>query len=408
MITTKKELNSLLKGQNAEPHDLLGMHPLTRQGRRGLVVRAFLQDARACDVVDYQHAPEQRYPMTKIHELGCFETFIPDRAEVFPYRLRAEKNNGEIRQFCDPYSILPTLSSQDLYLFNEGTEHRIYQKLGAHPREINGIKGVSFAVWAPNAGRVSVVGDFNRWDGRYFPMRELGNSGVWELFIPGLETGLLYKYEIVPRKGALRLKTDPYGSYFEAPPGNASIIWDVADYTWGDQTWMERREKTDWMREPVLVYEVHLGSWRRKMEDGNRPLNYRELATELVEYVKKMGFTHVEFMPLSEYPFDGSWGYQVTGFYAPTHRYGTPRDFMHLIDTLHQNGIGVILDWVPAHFPKDFFALPHFDGEHLYEHADPRQGEHARLGHPDLQLRAAGGALFFAGQRHDLAGPLSL
>jgi 1,4-alpha-glucan branching enzyme len=407
MITTKKELDSLLKGQNAEPHDLLGMHPLTRQGRRGLVVRALLQDARACDVVDYQRAPELRYAMTKVHDLGCFETFLPDRAEVFPYRLRVEKNNGEIRQFCDPYSILPTLSSQDLYLFNEGTEHRIYQKLGAHPREINGVKGVSFAVWAPNAGRVSVVGDFNRWDGRYFPMRELGNSGVWELFIPGLETGMLYKYEIVPRQGALRLKTDPYGSYFEAPPGNASIIWDVADYAWGDQTWMERREKTDWMREPVLVYEVHLGSWRRKMEDGNRPLTYCELAAELVEYVKKMGFTHVEFMPLSEYPFDGSWGYQVTGFYAPTRRYGTPRDFMHLVDTLHQNGIGVILDWVPAHFPKDFFALPHFDGEHLYEHGDPRQGEHQDWGtlifnyaRPEVRCFLLGSAMTWLDRYH--------
>ena len=209
MIAAKKDWDSLLHGQNAQPHHLLGMHPLTQQGRRGVVVRAFLQDGRACDLVDSQHAPEARYPMTKINDLGCFEIFVPDRPEVFPYRLRVEKNNGEIRQFYDPYSFLPTLTHQDLYLFNEGTEHRIYQKLGAHLREINGVKGVSFAVWAPNARRVSVVGDFNRWDGRFFPMRSLGNSGVWEIFIPGLETGLLYKYEILPHKGALRLKTDP-------------------------------------------------------------------------------------------------------------------------------------------------------------------------------------------------------
>jgi 1,4-alpha-glucan branching enzyme len=380
MIATKSSLDSLRRGQQAQPHSLLGMHPITHQGRRGLVVRAFLQDSRACEVVDYQRTPEVRYPMTKIDDLGGFETFIPDRPDVFRYRLSVEKNNSELRQFYDPYSFLPTLSDQDLYLFNEGTEHRVYQKLGARLREFDGVKGVSFAVWAPNASRVSVVGDFNRWDGRYFPMRPLGNSGVWEIFIPGLEAGLLYKYEIVPRKGAMRLKTDPYGTYFEAPPNNASVIWNVDDYNWGDKEWMERRAKTDWAREPVLVYEVHLGSWRRNPEDGNRPLHYRELATALVQYVKQMGFTHVEFMPLSEYPFDGSWGYQVTGFHAPTHRYGTPQDFMFLVDTLHQNGIGVILDWVPAHFPKDFFALAHFDGTHLYEHQDPRQGEHQDWG----------------------------
>ena len=380
MIATRKELDELLRGQHGHPHGFLGMHPLTHHGRAGVVVRAFVQDAVTCEVVDYSHDPELRYPMEKLDPMGLFETFIPDRKEVFRYRLREEKGNGEIRQFYDPYGFLPTLSQQDLYLFNEGTEHRVYQKLGAHLREIDGVKGVSFAVWAPNASRVSVVGDFNHWDGRYFPMRSLANSGVWEIFIPGLEEGLLYKYEIVPRRGAMRLKTDPYGAYFEGPPNNASIVWNVANYKWKDKAWMEKRGKTDWLKQPVLVYEVHLGSWRRNPADGNRPLNYRELAKELVAYVKELGFTHVEFMPLAEYPFDGSWGYQVTGFYAPTHRYGSPQDFMYLVDTLHQNGIGVFLDWVPAHFPKDFFALPHFDGTHLYEHSDPRQGEHQDWG----------------------------
>ena len=228
MIATAKELEALLQGRHGQPHNFLGMHPVTHQGLHGLVARALVQDGRTCEVVDYQHQPERRYPMEKLDALGFFETFIPDRAEVFRYRLRIEKANGEIWQFYDPYSFLPTLSDQDLYLLNEGTEHRVYQKLGAHVRQVNGVFGVSFAVWAPNALRVSVVGDFNNWDGRYFPMRSLGNSGVWELFIPGLQEGMLYKYEIVPRRGAMRLKTDPYGAYFEGPPNNASIIWNVS------------------------------------------------------------------------------------------------------------------------------------------------------------------------------------
>ncbi|HMP84864.1 MAG TPA: 1,4-alpha-glucan branching protein GlgB, partial [Verrucomicrobiota bacterium] len=262
-------------------------------------------------------------------------------------------------------------------------------------------------VWAPNAARVSLVGEFNHWDGRYHPMRSLGNSGVWELFVPGIETGLLYKYEIVPRHGALRLKTDPHAVYFEGPPNNASITWDVNDYKWSDKDWMERRAKTDWLKKPVLVYEMHFGSWKRKADDGNRPLTYREMAAELVEYLKATNFTHVEFMPLSEYPFDGSWGYQVTGFYAPTHRYGTPQDFMYLVDTLHQHGYGVILDWVPAHFPKDFFALAHFDGTHLYEHADPRQGEHQdwgtlifNYGRPEVRCFLLGSAMTWLDRYH--------
>ena len=407
MIATKKELDSLLLGTNAQPHGLLGMHPITQHGKPGVVVRALLQDAEICEVVDLAGGKEQRHPMTKCDATGFFETFIADRKEVFRYSLRVQKTNGEIRQFHDPYRFLPTLSNQDLYLFNEGTEQRVYQKLGAHIREIDGVRGVSFAVWAPNAGRVSVVGDFCRWDGRYFPMRSLGNSGVWEIFIPGLQEGLLYKYEIVPRNGSLRLKTDPYGAYFESPPNNASVVWDVNKYKWNDHAWIAKRDQTDWLKQPVLVYEVHLGSWRRNADDGNRPLTYREIAGELVTYVKEMGFTHVEFMPLAEYPFSGSWGYQVTGFYAPTHRYGTPEDFMYLVDTLHQSGIGVLMDWVPAHFPKDFFALPHFDGTHLYEHQDPRQGEHQDWGtlifnysRPEVRCFLVGSAMTWLDRYH--------
>jgi 1,4-alpha-glucan branching enzyme len=407
MIATRSELDSLLRGQHGQPHALLGMHPLQHQGKSGVVVRAFLQDARNCAVVDFHRQPEVRYSMDQHDSMGFYETFLSDRNEVFRYRFHVEKFNGELREFYDPYSFLPTLSEQDLYLFNEGTEHRIYQKLGAHLRTIDGVQGVSFAVWAPNATRVSVVGDFNHWDGRYFPMRSLGSSGVWEIFIPGLQTGFYYKYEIQPRRGALRLKTDPYGTYFEGPPNNASIVWDVRGYEWGDSAWLEKRSRADWTRQPILVYEVHLGSWRRKPEDGNRPLTYREIAGDLVSYVRQMGFTHVEFMPLAEFPFDGSWGYQVTGFYAPTHRYGSPQDFMYLVDTLHQNDIGVILDWVPAHFPKDFFALPHFDGTHLYEHADPRQGEHQdwgtlifNYGRPEVRCFLLGSAMTWLDRYH--------
>ncbi len=407
MIATKKELDSLLLGTNAQPHALLGMHPITQPGKPGVVVRTLLQDAEACELVEGEGGKERRVPMEKCNALGFFELFLPDRAEVFPYSLRVQKTNGEIRQFHDPYRFLPTLSNQDLYLFNEGTEQRVYQKLGAHLRTIDGVRGVSFAVWAPNAARVSVVGDFCRWDGRYFPMRSLGNSGVWEIFMPGLQEGLLYKYEIVPRNGTLRLKTDPYGAYFESPPNNASVVWDTDKYKWQDEAWMTKREKTDWLKQPVSVYEVHLGSWRRNTADGNRPLTYREIATELAEYVKEMGFTHVEFMPLAEYPFSGSWGYQVTGFYAPTHRYGTPEDFMFLVDTLHQHGIGVLMDWVPAHFPKDFFALPHFDGTHLYEHQDPRQGEHQDWGtlifnysRPEVRCFLVGSAMTWLDRYH--------
>jgi len=407
MITTRKEIDALLKGTLGQPHALLGMHPHTQDGRSGLVVRALIQDAVSCEVIDASEGAQSRYAMGKHHDLGFFEAFIPDRSEVFPYRLHITRTNGEIREFHDPYCFLPTLGEQDVYFFNEGTDHRVYQKLGAHLRTIDGVMGVSFAVWAPNAARVSVVGDFNQWDGRYHPMRSLGQSGVWELFVPGLQEATLYKYEIVPREGAMRLKTDPYGSYFESPPNNASVVWDVSKYDWGDQRWMEERDKTDWKRKPVLVYEMHLGSWKRNPDDGNRPLTYRELAADLATYLTEMGYTHVEFMPLSEYPFDGSWGYQVTGFFAPTHRYGTPEDFMFLVDTLHQNNIGVLLDWVPAHFPKDFFALAHFDGTHLYEHEDPRQGEHQDWGtlifnysRPEVRCFLLGSAMTWLDRYH--------
>lgn len=345
------------------------------------MVRAFLREVESCEVVFlHEDGRETRRTLEKIHPDGVFERWMPEEETSGHYRLRAVQYNREIRQFYDPYAFSCTLSEQDLYLFNEGNELRLYEKLGAHPRQVDGVPGVSFSVWAPNARRVSVVGGFNHWDGRYHPMRILGNSGVWEIFIPGIELGEKYKFEILGRDGNCRLKIDPFGAGFEGHPYHGAIVSDLSSYEWQDEEWMARRKQVDWSREPMSIYEVHPGSWRTVVEDGERPLTYREMAVTLVDYVVEMGFTHVEFLPVAEHPFNGSWGYQVTGFFAPTHRYGTPQDFMYLVDAFHRKGIGVILDWVPAHFPKDSFALAEFDGSHLYEHSDPRQGMHQDWG----------------------------
>ena len=379
VILSKPDLAALLSANHTSPHAVLGMHPMTRNRSQGVAVRALVRNAATCAVVEL--ASGQDWPMKKLDDAGLFEIFIPRKPAVFRYQLRVTGAAGEMRQFFDPYSFLPTLGDQDLYLFNEGNEHRAYDKLGAHPRTIDGVPGVSFAVWAPAAKQVSLVGNFNHWDGRYYPMRPMGSSGVWELFVPGLETGELYKYAIRDQRGGVRLKTDPYGTYFEGPPNNASIVCDVSRFKWNDAAWIERRTaRAGKLDQAISIYEVHLGSWRRKPEDADRPLDYREAAVQLADYCTEMGFTHVEFMPLAEHPFTGSWGYQVTGFFAPTHRHGTPEDFAWLVDYLHQRGIGVILDWVPAHFPRDSFALAEFDGTHVYEHADPRLGAHMDWG----------------------------
>ncbi len=375
MILSEKELDSLIQARCGKPHDLLGMHPCTWKRKKGVVVRAFLHDADTCEVVFLKEKSEDRHPLKKIHPSGLFEGWFPASIATSQYRLRVVRNNRETRQFYDPYSYECTLSEQDLYLFNEGNEMRLHEKLGSHLREVDGVPGVAFAVWAPNARRVSVVGDFNRWDGRYHPMRVLNQSGVWEIFIPGLGVGEKYKFEICGADGHVRLKTDPCGSYFEGYPHHAAIVWQ-SQYQWKDHEWIKRRSNADWGNRPISVYEVHLGSWRHVVEDGERALTYRELALALVDYVHEMGFTHVELLPIAEYPFDGSWGYQVTGLFAPTHRFGNPDDFKFLVDAFHQREIGVILDWVPAHFPKDSFALAEFDGTRLYEHNDPKQGYH--------------------------------
>ncbi|MDR3317392.1 MAG: 1,4-alpha-glucan branching protein GlgB [Puniceicoccales bacterium] len=401
MIISKEELSSFINAKNSQPHDRLGMHQWGRNSKKNIVVRTFLADAKKCFVVDSK--TKRKYLMKKLDPSGFFETLI-DVPDFFAYHLEIENFNGHRTTFSDAYSFQPTISDFDQYLFNKGKHEKIYEKLGAHILTINGIEGTSFALWAPNAQRVSVVGDFNHWDGRYGLMRMLGSSGIWELFIPKNLTNCHYKYEILGADGELRLKSDPYANYFESSPHNASIIFD-SKFKWLDQSYQKIFK--NYRKVPISIYEVHVESWKKIVEEQNRTLNYRELAQALCEYVLEMGFTHIELMPISEYPFLGSWGYQVTGFYAPTHRYGTPDDFRYFVDYCHQKGIGVILDWVPAHFPKDAFALEYFDGTNLYEHADPRQAIHKdwgtlifNYGRHEVRNFLIGSALYWFDQFH--------
>lgn len=355
-----------------DPFTILGMHP---SDVSGLFIRVCYPGAEKIEVLSYEEEPLAM--MNRIHEYGLFQANFPEKKEFFKYKLRVYFTGGHSYVTEDPYRFRPILTDFDIHLLCEGTHKNLYDKLGAHLMTVDGVKGVFFAVWAPNASRVSVIGNFNTWDGRRHMMRNRANTGMWELFIPGLVEGEYYKYEIVDNKGqVLPLKSDPIAFYAEVRPNTASIVYDPTRYIWQDKEWMEQRKETaDPLHKPMTIYEVHLGSWRRNSLEGNRFLTYREMAKELPEYVKYMGFTHVEFLPVSEHPFDGSWGYQTLGMYAPTSRYGSPDDFKYLVDTLHQNGIGVIIDWVPAHFPKDAHGLANFDGTALYEHADVRKGE---------------------------------
>ena len=355
------------------PHDVLGVHPITLDGVDGVVVRAFQPNAASVALV----LGEQRWPMVR-DEHGLFALFLSDRTAPMAYRLELTFGDGRVVLRDDPYRFLPTLGEMDLHLFNEGRHLRLWEKLGAHLREIDGVAGTSFAVWAPNATRVSVIGAFNDWDGRAHQMRCLGVSGVFELFVPGVGAETIYKFEIRSPSGALRVKTDPYAFKMEQGPGHASIVQARDSYDWQDGAWLAQRADADPLREPMLVYEVHLASWMRG--EHNRLLTYRELAPRLAEHVKRMGFTHVELLPVLEHPFGGSWGYQVGGYFAPTSRHGTPDDFRAFVDTMHEAGVGVLLDWVPAHFPKDEWALRRFDGTACYEHEDPRRGDHPEWG----------------------------
>jgi 1,4-alpha-glucan branching enzyme len=369
----RKHIESIVGADRRDPSDLLGAHVIRYCKKRLVAVRAFLRNAAKATAVELDGDGAQ-WPMQRTHEHGLFEVRIPERTEVFRYELRIEDFDGNQHVMRDPYSFLPVLGDLDLHLFNEGNHRRLWEKLGAHVMTVDGAAGVHFAVWAPNGRRVSVVGDFNGWDGCWHPMRPMGSSGVWELFVPGLSEGEKYKFEIKTQDGQLRLKSDPMAFYYEPRPKTASIVYDLNLYHWRDSEWMKARARRKPHEEPLNIYELHLGSWRRG--PGNRFLTYAELADQLLDYVAAMGYTHIELLPVAEHPFDGSWGYQVTGYYAPTSRYGAPADFMYFIDQCHQRGIGVILDWVPAHFPRDDFALRWFDGTALYEHADPRKGEH--------------------------------
>jgi 1,4-alpha-glucan branching enzyme len=364
----KDDLTRLLALRHHDPHSILGAHPTPR----GVIVRAFRPGAESVNLL-VESEPSR--PMRARPEPGLFEVLVEKKREVFPYRLEVHFPSGAIVTARSAYSFLPTLGELDLYLLAEQKHEHAYEKLGAHVTEVQGVVGVAFAVWAPNAAGVSVVGDFDGWDGRLNMMRMLGGSGIWEIFVPELMPGTRYKYEIRTRDGALMLKTDPFASAMEVPPGTASVV-DRASYAFTDDAWVAARAMRDPLRSPTSIYEVHLGSWRRVPAEGNRSLTYREMAHQLGDYVADLGFTHVELMPVMEHPFAGSWGYQVTGYFAPTARFGTPDDFRYLIDSLHSRGIGVILDWVPAHFPTDAFSLGRFDGTALYEHLDPRKGFH--------------------------------
>ncbi len=373
----ERELDALARAEYGDPFHLLGPHIV--QGDR-VLVRTIQPYAASVSV-----AIEGRsFPAELVHSGGIFEVLLPaDYHHLGPndYHLSIGWDHGGVTQIVDPYAFPPLLSDFDLHLLGEGSHWQSYEKLGAHVREISGLQGVQFAVWAPNALRVSVVGDFNRWDGRVNSMRLRGNSGVWEIFIPELKEGMIYKYEIRSRLGELPfLKADPYAFEAELRPKSGSVVATLEGYGWNDDAWMKARGRREWLAAPVSIYEVHLGSWRRASEENNRWLSYREIADQLIPYVKQMGFTHIELLPVMEHPFDASWGYQTIGYFAATSRYGTPKDFMYLVDRCHQENIGVLLDWTPAHFPADAHGLAEFDGTHLYEHADPRQGRHPDWG----------------------------
>ncbi len=357
------ELQKISKARHHEPFSVLGRH----QDQQQVTVRAYLPFAEQVSLLPGE-MNLQRRQNTDFFEWQGNANQVPTH-----YQLHWIDKEGNPHTDYDPYCFAPQLKSFDMHLFAEGKHWHAYRFLGAHLRDLDGISGVLFAVWAPNAERVSVVGIFNQWDGRCHPMR-VHPSGIWELFIPGLTAETLYKFEVRARNGDILLKTDPYGRHFELRPNTASIVLDDLHYAWQDAQWVEKREKSDWLHTPMSIYEVHLGSWQRDEEDNF--LNYRELAKRLVDYVKDLGFSHIELLPITEHPFDGSWGYQTTGYYAPTSRFGTPDDFRYFVDYCHQNGIGVFLDWVPAHFPKDAHGLARFDGTALYEHEDPRKGEH--------------------------------
>ncbi len=365
-------LNAVAEGRHGDAFALLGPH---RDGERR-VVRTIQPHAAQVDLLDDNDIVVTA--LERVHPVGVFAGRLPPR--LTHYRLRVTDGNGQVAVIEDPYRFGSTLGDLDLHLLGEGSHRNIGRVLGSRVVEMDDVSGTRFAVWAPNASRVSVVGSFNDWDGRRHPMRCHPGNGLWEIFVPGVGPGAYYKFELLDKEGRLLpLKSDPLANYFEPPPGNASVVY-RSNYEWQDDKWMRERRGQLNLDEPMSIYEVHPGSWKRRPEDGNRWLNWRELAEDLVAYVADMGFTHIELMPITEHPFDGSWGYQPIGLFAPTQRFGEPDDFRFFIDACHAAGIGVIVDWVPAHFPRDEHGLANFDGTALYEHADPRKGAHADWG----------------------------
>ncbi|HAN47246.1 MAG TPA: 1,4-alpha-glucan branching enzyme, partial [Cyanobacteria bacterium UBA8156] len=392
MTLAAAHLDLLLANALENPYTVLGLHPHPEQSGNRAIVRVYRPDADAVAVL----VDGETYLAQPVGHPHVFEAEVP-RPVPFAYELQLTGGRGSDRVIHDPYGFpeLP-LTEFDRHLFGEGTHYQIYEKLGAHPITVEGVAGVYFAVWAPNARNVSVLSDWNGWDGRIHQMRK-GPPGIWEIFVPGASAGLHYKYEIKNHSGHIYEKTDPYGFQQEIRPKTASIVADLRNYTWQDQDWLAQRAATNPLTQPISVYEVHLGSWLHDgmdnppadgypavaaadLKPGARFLTYRELADKLIPYVKELGFTHLELLPVAEHPYDGSWGYQVVGFYAVTSRYGTPEDFMYFVDRCHQAGLGVIIDWVPGHFPRDGHGLAFFDGTHLYEYADPRIGEHKQWG----------------------------
>ncbi len=400
-------IEEIVYSEAANPEHLLGAHEV----EEGLLIQVFMPHAISIEV----KVGSSKYPMELQDDAGYYAVLLHGK-KMTRYLLEVTYDNGTVEELQDPYTFPSPYTDAELKKFGAGICYDVYRKMGAHPMTIDGVKGVYFSVWAPCAMRVSVVGDFNMWDGRRHQMKRLGDSGVFELFLPGVEAGALYKYEIKNHRGEPMLKADPYGNYSELRPDNASVVWDLEQFSWNDEVWMKNRELEAAKDQPMSIYELHLGSWMRhelKMDMDGEPVlgsefyNYREIAPKLAEYVKQMGYTHVELMPVMEHPLDESWGYQVTGYYAPTSRYGTPDDFMYFMNYMHEQGIGVILDWVPAHFPRDAHGLACFDGTCVYEHQDPRQGSHPHwgtliynYGRPQVTNFLIANALFWAKQYH--------
>ncbi|MFT4105644.1 MAG: 1,4-alpha-glucan branching protein GlgB [Lacrimispora sp.] len=402
-------IEEIVYSEATNPHGLLGPHVT----KAGLLIQAFIPSASKITVKTREDGKE--YPMEQADEAGFYAVLIPSKT-VVDYTLLVTYDNDVQEELFDPYSFDSNYTAGDLKKFESGIHYGIYEKMGAHPMKMGQAEGVHFSVWAPCAMRVSVVGDFNLWDGRRHQMKRLGDSGIFELFVPGLKIGTIYKYEIKHTNTDVQLKSDPYGNYCELRPASASVVWDIGTYQWSDQEWMKKRAKSSAKQQPMSIYEVHLGSWLRRepeLDEAGKPVvgsefyNYREIAEKLAEYVMDMGYTHIEVLPVMEHPLDASWGYQVTGYYAPTSRYGTPDDFMYFMDYMHKQGIGVILDWVPAHFPRDSFGLANFDGTCVYEHKDPRQGAHPHwgtliynYGRPQVKNFLIANALFWAEKYH--------